>query len=93
MYQPSPYVPSRIIYTFVLNNYRHDLNANNIGRCVNWRYYTFEDNLDKATQVFVTELRTKITKAKKDFFRYSNAYEKILGGLSGNEENRDILSV
>lgn len=92
-YQPSPFVPSRVFYTFVINNYRHDLNSKNLDRCVNWRYYTFEDNLDKVKQEFISDLRNKITKAKKDLFRYSNAYENILGGLSGDEKNRNILSI
>ena len=92
-YHPSAFVPTRLIYSFKDGYYRHDLNARNIDKCVNWRYYTFEDNMDKAKEAFTFELRMKIIKAKQDYLRYSNAYEKILGGLSGDEENRDILSI
>ena len=76
---PSTYVPNKVIYKYKCKQNGCDIRGENIDKFVNWKVYTFIDDIDRVRNIILDNLTMRHTQAQIDVQRFSAVIERMRG--------------
>lgn len=76
-YHPSVYFPNKVRYDFSIGYNSFSVNGENIDKFVNWKVYSFADDIEKAKKIMSEDLKDRLVKAEKDVKRFSSVIKKL----------------
>lgn len=74
---PSKYIPDRVNYTFRIGKTTYDVHGSNIDKFINWKVYSFTDDIDKAKNIMYESLKARYIKAEMECTRFADAVVKL----------------
>ena len=85
---PSKYIPDRVNYTFRIGKTTYDVHGSNIDKFINWKVYSFTDDIDKAKNIMFEDIKMRYFKAERDAERYATVLVNLKEGVKNGENQQ-----